>query len=144
MPKFATQSTVPYTPQQLYDLVADVQAYPEFIPFCSQIVIHEQTAEHMLVDMHIGYKGFVNMFQSVVTLSSPRALKMETPQQALDKMHSQWQFIPVDDNSTIAIFEITIIPDSFLKRVALEPMIDKLGEIMMAAFLDRAKAIYHD
>lgn len=143
MPKFFKTTTAPYAQQQMFDLVADVGAYPEFLPFCTKTEIHENSETHMIADMHIGYKGFTGAFQSNVTKDSPHTLKIEQTHGSLKYLHSTWSFKsqPLQTSSFIE-FTIDFEPKSWLLGKILPPLLNEMGNVMIQSFLNRAAIIY--
>ena len=97
MPKHSETRSLPYTAQQMYDLVADVEAYPQFLPWCAAARIRsrdrEGTVEVMEADLVISFKVFREKFGSRVTLM-PEDMKIDT--EYLDGpfkyMKSNWAF----------------------------------------------------
>ncbi|MBL4665740.1 MAG: type II toxin-antitoxin system RatA family toxin, partial [Sneathiella sp.] len=70
MPTHAEQRVLPYTPEQLYVLVAGVEHYPDFLPWCVGARIKERSETLILADLVIGFKMFRERFTSRVTLDS--------------------------------------------------------------------------
>src|SRR4051812_10016913 len=73
MPSFRTTRTVPHSAQQMFDLVADVEAYPRFLPLCQSLQVRRRTVtptgeEVLVADMRVGYKAIRESFTSRVTL----------------------------------------------------------------------------
>ena len=77
MPSFQTTETVPFTAQQMFDLVADIEAYPQFLPLCEALRIRERRTSdsghpQLIADMTCGYKAIRETFTSRVTLVGSR------------------------------------------------------------------------
>lgn len=60
---------LPYSPEQLYDLVADIEKYPDFLPWCAAVRILSESETEMLADLSVGYKFFRETFRSRVHLT---------------------------------------------------------------------------
>jgi coenzyme Q-binding protein COQ10 len=109
MPTHSETKHLPYTAQQMYDLVADVARYPEFLPWCAAARIRSRapsdTAEVLEADIVISFKVFRERFGSRVTLW-PGILKIDT--EYLDGpfryLHSNWQFEPAEDGGSNVSF----------------------------------------
>ena len=71
MPTHAEKRVLPYTPEQMFDLVADVEKYPEFLPWCVATRIRERQGDILFADMVIGFKMFREKFTSRVTCRKP-------------------------------------------------------------------------
>src|SRR5579863_2818337 len=74
MPTHAEQRTLPYTQEQLFDLVADVERYPEFLPWCLGARIREKQGNTITADLLIGFKMVRERFTSRVVLDHPRVI----------------------------------------------------------------------
>ncbi|NWO96559.1 type II toxin-antitoxin system RatA family toxin, partial [Escherichia coli] len=66
MPKHSETRPLPYTPEQMFDLVADVARYPEFLPWVSAIRVRSNSDSPMVADMIVGFKGLRETFTSKV------------------------------------------------------------------------------
>ena len=73
MPTHAERQIVPYRPDQLFDLVADVAKYPQFLPWCVAARIRSRTASELVADLTIGFGPFRETFTSRVALERPTA-----------------------------------------------------------------------
>ena len=77
MPTHAEKKHLPYTPQQLFDLVADVEAYPRFLPWCRGCRITRRDGDVFYADLIIGYKMLRESFASRVTALEPDHIHVE-------------------------------------------------------------------
>ena len=109
MPKFETSRPVAHSPRQMFDLVADVERYPEFLPLCEALSVRssrERDGKTLLVaDMTVGYKAIRETFASQVLLK-PDDLIIEVkyidgPFRYLD---NKWSFRPRDDGGCDVVF----------------------------------------
>lgn len=144
MPTFYKTTAAPYPPQKIFDLVADVKRYPEFLPFCISITIHEDSEHHMLADMHIGYRGFSGAFQSSVKKNSPNSLLINQTHGSLKYLNSSWFFKPNPSFSAHSYIEFLIEfeASSWLVGKLISPLMEQLGDTMMQSFLQRADFLY--
>lgn len=109
MPKHSETRTLPYTAQQMYDLVADVESYPQFLPWCAAARIRsrrpEGAAEIMEADLVISFKVFRERFGSRVTLF-PEDWRIDT--EYLDGpfkyMKSNWSFAEAEGGCDVSFF----------------------------------------
>ena len=109
MPKHSETRTLPYTAQQMYDLVADVKSYPQFLPWCAAARIRsrrpEGAAEIMEADLVISFKVFRERFGSRVTLF-PEDWRIDT--EYLDGpfkyMKSNWSFAEAEGGCDVSFF----------------------------------------
>ena len=100
MPSFATQRRVRFTPRQMFDVVADVEQYPKFLPMCDSLVIRsrQNTPDgHSILTatMGVGYKAIRETFTTRVTLApqEPRIL-VEYLDGPFKRLENRWRFLP--------------------------------------------------
>ncbi|MFK7881960.1 type II toxin-antitoxin system RatA family toxin [Roseobacter sp.] len=146
MPTHSETKILPYTAQQMYDLVADVARYPEFLPWCSAARVKSVTpdgdTEVMEADLVVSFKVFRERFTSRVVLL-PTEYKIDT--EYLDGpfryMKSNWAFSDVDGGCEVRFFV-----DFAFRNMILERLIGVVfNEAMLRivrAFETRAKALY--
>ncbi len=142
MPTHAETRILPYTPEQLFDLVAAVDKYPEFLPWCLASRITKRDGDVFYADLIIGYKMAREKFGSRVTAKRPDHVHVEYLSGPMKYLSNHWKFRALDDGSC----EIDFYVDFEFKN----PMFQKLMGLffneavkrMVAAFEDRANALY--
>ena len=150
MPKFETRRRVPHTARQMYDLVADVERYPQFLPLCTGLRVTNRTprpdgGEVLLAAMAVGYGAIHERFTSRVTLdpSSLRILStyVDGPFQRMD---NRWSFIDVPDapGQSDVVFYIDYEFKSMILKMLMGSMFDLAFRRFTDAFEQRAKAVY--
>jgi coenzyme Q-binding protein COQ10 len=146
MPKFETRHPVRFTARQMYDLVADVEAYPQFLPLCEALSVRSRAAHGtgavLVADMLVGYGPIRERFTSKVTLE-PDALKIQSTY--LDgpfrRMDNRWTFIDTPDGSDVLFF-IDYEFKSMMLQVLMGSMFDVAFRRFTAAFEERARKVY--
>ena len=96
MPTHAEQKNLPHSPAQLFDLVADVERYPEFLPWCLSCRVLSRKDNVVMVDLVIGYKFVRESFLSRVTLSKPGEIRVEYLKGPLRYLSNSWKFLPAE------------------------------------------------
>lgn len=142
MPKHSEKRILPYSPEQLFDLVADVARYPEFLPWCKAARILEQDGTRMTADLIIGYKIFSEKFRSEVFLERPRKIEVNYLSGPLSHLSNKWEFAPKGKANCEISFEVGFDFHSSLLGAAMEMFFDKALVKMVAAFESRAKQLY--
>ncbi len=141
MPTHAEKKRLPYTPAEMFDLVADIEKYPEFLPWCVGTRIRSREGSLVVADMIIGYKMFRESFTSRVTLSKPDRIDVEYSDGPFKYLHNHWIFEPGGKGTCIDFF----VDFEFKSRI-LQAMIGVVfGEavrIMVNAFERRAETVY--
>ena len=147
MPRFQSSREVPFTPQQMFDLVADVEAYPQFLPLCEDLHIRRKVKsaeglDVLVADMAVGYKAIHEHFTTRVTLDPDQhqilVAYLEGPFSHLD---NRWQFLPSETGCKVQFY----IEYEFRNRmlgVLMGAMFDKAFRKFSEAFEARAALIY--
>ena len=145
MPRHTETRTLPYTPEQMYDLVADVARYPEFLPWtaAARIRSREGTApEVMLADLVISFKVFRESFGSRVKLW-PGENRIET--EYLDGpfkfLKSEWTFEPAPGGCTVGFWIDYEFRNALIGRV-VGSVFNTAMQRVVAAFETRARKLY--
>lgn len=148
MPRHEQRHPVPFTPAQIFDLVADIPGYPEFLPWCggARITSREAQAdgrELLLADLIIGYKAFRGTYTSRVMLDRA-ALKIDVTHAKGPFRHliNHWVFLPQPDGSCLIDFMIDFEFQNPIIRKLIEMVFTEAVHRMVQAFETRAHAIY--
>ena len=148
MPRIDETRTVPYTPDQMYDLVADVASYPEFLPWtaAARIRSREDMGDHevMEADLVVGFKGFRERFGSRVRLF-PDAKRIET--EYLDgpfrHLKSEWTFREAAEGCEVRFWVDFEFRNPIFKRL-IGVVFDEAMRRIIGAFEGRARKLYGD
>lgn len=151
MPHHTDTQTVPYTAQQMYDLVADVERYPEFLPWNSAVRVRSRAplpdgpagAELLEVDLVISFKVFRERFGSRVELyPSEKRIDTEYLDGPFSHMRSGWQFADLPEGgSRVEFFVDFEFRNAILRRVIGVVFTEAMHRIVRA-FQDRARQLY--
>src|SRR5436190_23586933 len=105
MPQFSTTRTVRHAAANMFDLVADVERYPEFVPLCRSLRVRKRIAEPegveiLIADMTIAYKLLHESFVSRVTLDRPSLqILVEYLEGPFRRMENRWSFRPTGERT---------------------------------------------
>ncbi|WP_425229662.1 type II toxin-antitoxin system RatA family toxin [Sphingomonas sp.] len=94
MPSHHETRHLPYTAQQMFDLVADVKRYPEFLPWVSAMRVRRDTPTETLADMIVGFKGLRETFTSRVGKLRPEHIHVDYIDGPLKHLRNDWAFRP--------------------------------------------------
>lgn len=146
MPTHAEQKKLPYTAEQLFRLVADVEKYPEFLPWCaaSRITKRENEGRIFYADLVIGYKMAREKFGSRVTLAEPSHVHVEYLSGPMKYLSNHWRFIEEPDGSCIIDFYVDFEFKSKIFQGLIEVFFNEVVKRMVAAFEERAESLYGD
>lgn len=146
MPKHTEVRQLPYSPKQLYDLVVDIEKYPEFLPWCRAARIIERKPEEFLGELIISFAHLTERYTSKVTGEPPTStqeghIEVDLVKGPFHHLDNHWRFVPKNGGT-----EIHFLVDFQFKSSLLEKMIGgvftKAIEKMADAFNSRADALY--
>ena len=141
MPTHAERQVVPYRPDQLFDLVADVGRYPEFLPWCVAARVRTRNATTAVADLTIGFGPFRETFTSRVALDRPHRVKVAYENGPFRYLNNQWVFAALPDGTEVDFFVDFEFRSRLLQR-AIGMVFNEAVRRMVAAFLRRAEQIY--
>ncbi len=101
MPTHAEKRVLPHTPERLFELVADVDRYDEFLPWCRAARVTKREGNVIHADLVIGFKMFREKFSSKVTLSRPDRIDVEYSHGPFKYLNNHWKFIPEGTDATL-------------------------------------------
>jgi coenzyme Q-binding protein COQ10 len=150
MPTFQTRHFVPYSPRQMYDLVADVEQYPQFLPLVEGLkVLRREQQGHvtsLTATMQVGYKAIHESFGTLVTLKPDElsiiAHYLDGPFRQLE---NRWAFPPLTRGQQVGTevdFYITYEFKSAMLGLLVGAMFDQAFRKFTSAFEQRARVVY--
>ena len=148
MPQFSNQRRVNHSADEMFDLVADVERYPEFVPLCQKLRVIQRTknsdgSETIIADMTAAYKLIHETFTSRVTLDrANRKVLVEYLRGPFSNLQNRWTFEPIDDRHCDVTFFITYEFKSRMLATLMGSMFDMAFQRFAAAFEKRADAVY--
>lgn len=142
MPRHNETRHLPYTPTQMFDLVSDVAAYPEFLPWISAIRVRSGSETEMIADMVVGFKGLKESFTSRVVKHRPDSVRVDYLDGPLKHLHNLWAFRDDGEGGTLVDFEVEFEFKNRLFEMLAGQVFDKALRKMIGAFETRAAALY--
>ncbi|HEY2131983.1 MAG TPA: type II toxin-antitoxin system RatA family toxin [Acetobacteraceae bacterium] len=141
MPTHAETKLVPYRPDQLFDLVADVGRYPQFLPWCAGARVRTRTDVELVADLTIGFGPFRESFTSRVTLDRPGLIKVRYENGPFRYLNNQWKFTP-DARGCRVDFFVDFEFRSRVLKAAIGVVFNEAVRRMVNAFIKRAREVY--
>lgn len=144
MPTHSEKRTLPFRPEQLYDLVVDVERYPEFLPWCVAARILTRTDGEMTAELSIGFKGIRESFISRVK-HDRAALRIDVTYEngPFRYLVNNWRFEESDDGCLLD-FYVDFAFRSRLLEALIGRLFDEAVRRMVRAFEQRARTLYGD
>jgi coenzyme Q-binding protein COQ10 len=142
MPRHSETRHLPYTPEQLFDLVADVGRYDEFLPWVVAVRIRSSSETETVADLVVGFSAFKERFTSRVMKERPDRICVDYVEGPLKYLHNEWLFEPAADGGTNLHFSVDFAFRSRLFETLAGQMFDRALRRMTGAFERRAAALY--
>jgi coenzyme Q-binding protein COQ10 len=144
MPTHAEIRTLPYTAEQLFDLVKDVERYPEFLPWCVAARIRECDGNVVWADLVIGFKMFRERFTSRVVLDpGGRRIDVSYAEGPFKYLNNHWIFEPVAGGCKVDFYVDFEFKNRILQKV-IELLFNEAVRRMVGAFETRAHRLYRE
>ena len=142
MPRHAETRRLPYTPEQMFDLVADVGRYGEFLPWVSAVRVRSNSETEMVADLMVGFKGLRETFTSRVQKERPGHIRVEYLEGPLKHLHNDWKFRPDGEGGVLVDFEVDFSFKNRVFEMLAGQVFDRALRMMIGAFEQRAAALY--
>ncbi len=140
MPRHEEQRVLPYPREFLFDIIADVSAYPDYLPWCLGARVHSNKENLFLADIVIGFGVIREGWTSEVKLEKPDRITSTLVMGPFSHLYNEWIFMPHAEGTLINV----IVEYEFKTRIfekLLGPLFDEANHKMIKAFDERAKSL---
>lgn len=144
MPKHSETRQLPYSPEQMFDLVADVASYGEFLPWVSAIRVRSNSDTQMVADMIVGFKGLRETFTSKVEKQRPEHIQVDYLDGPLKHLNNDWKFRPDGQGGCLVDFSVDFAFKNRVFEMLAGQVFDRALRKMINAFEERAARLYAD
>ncbi len=142
MPKIARSALVMFPAQAMYDLVSDVESYPDFLPWCEEASILKKEGEWVEAAL-VATKGKVRQaFSTRNRMTYGVSIEMELLEGPFSRLQGSWHFKPLGPEGCKVSLEMDFEVSSKLLRATLSPMFGQVMNTMVDAFSQRAEQVY--
>jgi len=142
MPRHSETRHLPYTPEQLFDLVADVKDYSQFLPWVVAVRVRSSSEKETVADLVVGFNAFKERFTSRVVKDRPHRICVDYVEGPLKYLHNEWEFDRAADGGTNLHFSVDFAFRSRLFETLAGSMFDRALRRMTNAFEQRAAALW--
>ena len=133
---------LPYAPAQVYGLVADVERYPEFLPWCTSARILARADDEVTVTLGLSSGLVRTNFTTRNRLEPDRALTMSLVDGPFDHLAGRWEFTPIQNAGTRADLHIAFATHGLIGAIALGPAFEGACNHLVDAFARRARQVF--
>jgi coenzyme Q-binding protein COQ10 len=142
VPRHVETRHLPYTPEQMFDLVADVPRYQEFLPWVAAVRVKSDSPTEMVADLVVGFKALREKFTSRVEKQRPGHIHVDYLDGPLKYLNNDWKFRPDGQGGTYVDFVVDFQFRSRIFEALAGQMFDRALRKMIGAFETRAAALY--
>ena len=142
MPRHSETRHLPYSREQMFELVADVANYDQFLPWVSAVRVRSNSETEMVADLIVGFKAFKERFTSRVTKQRPERILVDYIEGPLKYLKNEWRFEEAADGGTDVHFSVDFAFRSRLFESLAGAMFDRALRRMTSAFEQRAAVLY--
>ena len=142
MPRHSETRHLPYTVEQMFDLVADVGRYAEFLPWVVATRIRSNSDTEMVADLVVGFKSLRETFTSKVNKARPGRIAVDYLDGPLKYLHNEWHFRAAEDGGCEIDFSVDFAFRSRVFESLAGQVFDRALRKMTDSFEARADALY--
>lgn len=133
---------VGYAPRRMFDLVRDVNSYPQFLSWCSDASVTEESGETQVATLEISLAGLKQRFTTRNTLAPPSRIGMELESGPFRHLDGAWTFDPVGEDGCRVTLRLTFAVASRVLAGALEKGFARVADRLVDDFCRRAESVY--
>jgi ribosome-associated toxin RatA of RatAB toxin-antitoxin module len=141
MPAVRKSAIVERPAATLYELVDDVERYPEFLPWCASTEVLERTAEVTRARMDIDYHGLKTHITTRNVKDAPRSMTLEFVEGPFERFRGRWRFVPLGPDGCRIEFHLDYTLASNALALVLGPVFGHIADTFVERFVERAEAL---
>ncbi|MEZ0243399.1 MAG: type II toxin-antitoxin system RatA family toxin [Sphingomonas sp.] len=142
MPRHQETRQLPYSPEQMFDLVADVGNYPKFLPWVTAVRVRSNSETEMVADVIVGFKGLRETFSSRVQKQRPGHIHVDYLEGPLKHLNNDWKFAPDGKGGCRIEFCVDFAFKNRVFEMLAGQVFDRAVRKMVNAFEERAASLY--
>lgn len=136
------QALLPYSTQQMFDLVDDIEQYPEFLPNCASSTEIERTESQVVASLAVSKGGFEKEFTTRNTNTPYDSIEMELVAGPFKHLTGRWTFTELDAQACKIELVVSFEFSNVLTNMAFSRVFNHLAESFVDAFSKRAQQVY--
>jgi len=133
---------VPFSAEAMFALVKDVQAYPEFLPWCAATTLHSAAADELVASLKVGFGAFSSEFSTRNRFAEPEWMTMQLVEGPFSSLEGRWSFQQLSADGCEISLQISFDFANALADLSLGVAFEKICNDLIDAFIRRAHALY--
>lgn len=134
-----------HSPHEMFQLVSDVERYPQFLPWCASGQVLQRTADGMVASIGMAFSGVRKSFTTRNVHEADRRIHLQLVEGPFSQLEGQWDFLPVGDGTQRACkieFSLQYSFASSMLAALVGPVFDRIADSLVDAFVKRADQVY--
>jgi ribosome-associated toxin RatA of RatAB toxin-antitoxin module len=142
MTQISRSAIVPHSADQMFQLVADIESYPKFLPWCGGARVLSTDGNEVKASVNIAYKGVNKSFTTLNTQQADSSIEMRLVEGPFKKLHGQWMFDRLDDTASKVSLKLEFEFANPLVAMTLGKVFASIADTLVDSFCKRAHEIY--
>jgi len=142
MPVINKSALVPYTAKEMYMLVDDITAYPEFLPWCGASEVIERNEDEVTASILLSRSGLNKSFTTLNRLQSGKMIEMRLVEGPFRHLQGFWRFESLNETASKIMFDIEFEFSNKLLAMTVGPVFSQITNTIVDAFTKRAVEVY--
>jgi ribosome-associated toxin RatA of RatAB toxin-antitoxin module len=142
MPVINKSALVEFKPQEMFNIVDDVNKYPEFLPWCGASSVISRSEDEVKATVEIAHSGIKKSFTTLNRLQPGKIIEVQLIDGPFKHLHGFWRFEPLGDNGCKVTLDMEYEFSSKLLGLAIGPVFTQIANTLVDAFCKRAESLY--
>jgi len=142
MPNVHKTTTLPHSAEHMFELVNDVEKYPDFLPWCRAVHVKSRDEKKIKATVDIAKSSYSQSFASLLRLQKDKSVEMHLLEGPFDKFKVSWLFEPVSETESKVIFDLDYKFSSRIVGMVAGSAIAEIAETLLGFVCQRADDIY--
>ncbi len=134
---------VMHSSERMFNLVNNVNDYPEFLPWCKDVRVINQDERQMIASLGLAKGAIKHRFTTKNILQEPNQISIELVEGPFKQLKGVWQFVALEQMACKVVLSLDFEFKSIVGKLALETLFQQAANNMVGAFCDRADALYN-
>ncbi len=142
MKKISKTALLPYSAKKIYDLVNDVEAYPDFLPWCGSSKLLSSSPDEMKASITIAKAGMNKSFTTINRLQDSKKIEITLAEGPFKSLTGVWEFKALDNNDCKILLNVEFEVGNSLLNIATGHIFEQIASTLVDSFCKRAKQVY--
>lgn len=142
MTTLSRNALVPYSPSEMYDLVNEIERYPEFLPWCKSTEVHERSEAEVKATIELAKGGIHKSFSTHNRMQPGKMIEIRLVEGPFSHLHGFWRFDPLGESASKVSMDMEFDFSNQLLGMAVGPVFGQIVSTLVDAFFKRAREVY--